>query len=49
MAQRKISVSRLSRNSSRCASVERLDIVEEEDDESVPIHDEAPFRHFINK
>jgi len=41
MAQRKISSSRLSRNSSRCASVERLDIVEEED--------EIPFRHFINK
>jgi len=41
MAQRKISSSRLSRNSSRCASVERLDIVDEEE--------EVPFRHFINK
>merc|ERR1719189_234732 len=46
MAQRKISVSsRLSRNSSRCASVERLDIVTEEEDGN----EEAPFRHFINK
>lgn len=44
MSQRKISVSRLSRNSSRCASVERLDIVEEETEEGG-----APFRHFINK
>jgi len=41
MAQRKISSSRLSRNSSRCASIERLDIVDEEE--------EIPFRHFINK
>ena len=45
MSQRKISVSRLSRNSSRCASVERLDIVEEETEEG----NNAPFRHFINK
>ena len=45
MASRKISVSRLSRNSSRCASVERLDIVTEEGDETT----EPPFRHFINK
>ena len=44
MSQRKLSVSRLSRNSSRCASVERLDIVEEETEEG-----NAPFRHFINK
>ena len=47
MAQRKISVSRLSRNSSRCASVERLDIVAEEEDETKK--EEPPFRHFINK